>query len=194
MVETLLDYYDDFLKTHGFEIPGELIAFDDAAVFKVETGNDIQAWKLYSEGFTFRDIEKYKILTNKLARLNNGDQAIIQSLDGSVQFPFSWQFVPVDEVREINGCPCTISQFIEGPTMWEFVNTTSCNNHPLLTIHEQDSDGINAQLEYLSRPFNRGLSEPVVKINSTNSKVMGDSIYITDISYNVSFIVGVSLE
>jgi len=194
MCKEFLEKMHEILTGKGFVVPkeSELVSVNEAYVYRVELEDRSLAYKLYPENFTFGDIKEYQRLTNGLARKINNTSGTIQTLDGSIQFDFFWQVVSIDKIIDVNGVPCTISEFIDGPNMYDIVYSPSNlnNQHALELIETAQSQSVDKSLEGFSDDFNGLMESSAILLNITNVKTQslnGNSVIkITDLCENVS--------
>ena len=142
------------------KVPGEFITFNEALIYKVESKTGLKAWKIYP-GFFLAAIEKYQALTTMAANYADGKPWKISTQDNSIEFPFTWKVIPIDQVKEYQGYPLAISQWINGPSIQDLLDRNERFGelkHPLQKIESLDYGAVHGTMTAFCEQLNKNLN------------------------------------
>ena len=164
------------------DIPGKLIAVDESLVFEVQGKTGPEAWHVYPS-LNLDAIVRYQNLIQRVADCITNQPGVIQTMDGSMQYPFTWKVVTIDEVIMRAGRPVTVSKFIPGDTLSELLkkSNTAKGLHPLQQIEVYDPGIVDADLTEFSGKLNTTLRTMSVWIKPVNTKAINRDIVVTDV-------------
>jgi len=168
-------------------VPGEFINFNEALIFKVEAETGLKVWKIYP-GFSLTTIIKYQELTNLAAKYADGKPWKISTLDESLEFLFTWKVIPINQVREHEGCPLAISEWVDGLSVQDLLDRQDELgelDHPLQRINAIDYGGIQGDMTEFCGPLNTELRTSNIWFTTVNTKPKGSQLVITDVCPSV---------
>lgn len=169
------------------KVPGKYIGYGEALIYRVESERRSKVWKIYP-GFSLSTIEKYQALTAIAANYANGRLWKISTSDKSIEFPFIWKVIPIDQVIEYQGYPLAISEWINGPSVQDLLdrnNRFGGLKHPLQRIEAADYQSVSGSMSQFCEQLNRDLVISHVWFTTVNTKPQGNQIRVTDICPSV---------
>lgn len=120
MTELPSEFFEEELEEldpqlFGIDLNQPPLEVGESLLYKGKDPNNPErslAIKIYPN-FPFKKILEYARVTNMLANLENGKKIKI------AQTGFEVRIVPVERVGNMRGHPCTVSEFIEGKTLFD---------------------------------------------------------------------------
>ncbi len=164
-------------------IPGKLIAENEALVFEVQGKFGPEAWHVY-QNLDLATILRYQELTQKVAARIDNTPGVIQTSDGLLQYQFTWKVIPIDHVTIHNNHTVAISKFIYGDTISEILLSRS-TRHPLQQLENHEHGIVNRTFREFCRKLNTDLGTTNAWFTAVNTKPVSREIDVTDVSSSV---------